>query len=98
MITEWKKAITVEEDNTDNINGRITSRSIFGMADNATGPEAVAMLRAKEDERLAAAIVAAAKKNQAKDKRSKDTTALVTTGSEVLKRLEQLGPNELLRL
>ena len=47
---------------------------------------------------MAAAAAAAAKKDQAKDKRAKDTPALVTTGSEVLKRLEQLGPNELLRL
>ena len=33
-----------------------------------------------------------------KDKRAKDTTSLVTTGSEILKRLEQLGPSELIRL
>ena len=40
----------------------------------------------------------AAKKDQAKNKRAKDTTALVTTGSEILQRLEQLGHGELLRL
>jgi hypothetical protein len=98
VIKEWKKATTVEEDNTDNINGRISSRNIFGMAGSATGPEALALLRAKEDIRLEAAAAAAVKKNQAKDKRAKDTSALVLTGSEVLKRLEQLGPNELPRL
>ena len=38
------------------------------------------------------------KKDQAKDKRARDTTAFVTTGSEILKRLEQLGPSELHRL
>jgi hypothetical protein len=98
VIKEWKKAITVEEDNTDNINGRISSRNIFGMAGSATGPEALALLRSKENLRLEAAAAAAAKKNQAKDKRARDTATLVTAGSEVLKRLEQLGPNELLRL
>ncbi len=56
------------------------------------------MLKAKKEKREAAVVVAAAKKNQAKDKRARDTTALVTTGSEILKRLEQLGPSELHRL
>jgi len=32
VIKEWKKAITMEEDNTDNINGKIMSKNIFGMA------------------------------------------------------------------
>jgi hypothetical protein len=36
VIKEWKKATTVEEDNTNNINGRISSRNIFGMAGSAT--------------------------------------------------------------
>jgi 6-phosphogluconolactonase/glucosamine-6-phosphate isomerase/deaminase len=56
------------------------------------------MLKVKEDEKVAAAAAADIKKDQAKDKRAKDTTALVTTGSEIKKRLEQLGPSELLRL
>ncbi len=33
-----------------------------------------------------------------REKKIRDTTTLVTTGSEILKRLEQLGPSELLRL
>ena len=32
-----------------------------------------------------------------KDKKAKDITALVTVGTEILKRLEQLGTSELLR-
>ena len=45
------------------------------------------MLKVKGNERMAAAttFVAAAKKDQAKDKRAKDITALVTTGSEIMK-------------
>jgi hypothetical protein len=56
------------------------------------------MLKAKEDKMVTAAAVDAAKKCTTKDKRAKDTTSLVTTGSEIMKRLEQLGPSELLRL
>ena len=56
------------------------------------------MLKEKEDKREAAAVAAAAKKDQAKDKRARDTTALVTTSSEILKRLEQLCPSEKHRL
>ncbi len=47
---------------------------------------------------MAVADAAAAKKDQAKEKKARDTTVFVTTGSEILKRLEQLGPSELLRL
>jgi hypothetical protein len=96
-IGEWRKTSTVEEDNT-NKNNRITSRNIWGLEGSATGDEALEMLKTKEDKRVAAAAAVAAKKDQAKDKRAKDTTVLVTAGSEILKRLEQLGPSELLRL
>ena len=54
------------------------------------------MYLTSEKKRVVAAIDVAAKKDQAKEKKARDTTALVTTGSE--KRLEQLGPSELLRL
>jgi len=47
----------------------------------------MAMLKAKEDERLAATSADAAKKDQTKEKKARDTTALVTTGSGILKRL-----------
>ena len=57
-----------------------------------------AMLKAKEHAKEADVVADVAKKDQAKEKRAKDTPALVTTGSEILKRLEQLGPCELLRL
>ncbi len=60
---------------------------------SATGEQAMAMLKAKEDERVAGVAAAAAKKDQAKDKRARDTSALVLTGSEIMKRLEQLGPS-----
>ena len=46
----------------------------------------------------ATSTVVVAKKDKAKDKRVKDITALVTTASEILKRLDHLDPNELLRL
>ncbi len=54
------------------------------------------MLKKNQDERVAKSAAAAAKKDQAKTKRTKDITALVTTGSEIVTRLEPLGPSELL--
>jgi hypothetical protein len=98
VIGEWMRTITTEEDNENNMAKRISSRDIYGEAGSATGDTALAMLKAKEDKRVALAAAAAAKKNTTKDKRAKDTTSLVTTGSEILRRLEQLGPSELLRL
>jgi len=55
------------------------------------------MLMTKEDKKEATTAAAAGKKDQAKDKRARNITALVTTGSEILQRLEQLGPYEMLR-
>jgi hypothetical protein len=53
------------------------------------------MHKAKKDERMAATDLAAAKKDKAKDKRAIDITTMLTTGSEILKRFEQLGPKDL---
>ncbi len=50
--------------------------------------EALAMLKAKEDKKEEVLVVIAAKKEQAKDKSARDSTALVTTGSEILQRLD----------
>ena len=77
---------------------RITSKDIFGLVGSATGEEALAMLKAKEDKKQAADDAAAEKRDAATEKKARSTTALVTTGSEVLKRLEQRGPSELTRL
>ena len=52
----------------------------------------MAMLKGKEDKKVATAVAIATKKGQVKNKRAKDTSALVTAGSEILKRLEQLRP------
>ena len=89
---------TTEEDNETNMTKRISSRDMYGHAGSVTGDIALALLKAKEDKREEVVVAAAAKKSTAKDKRAKDTTTLVTTGSEILKRLEHLGPSELLRL
>jgi hypothetical protein len=98
VIWEWRKTSIVEENNT-NKNNKITIRNIFGQMGRATREQALAMLKAKEDEKVEAGAVAVVKKYQAMDKIAKDTnTALVTTGLEILKRLEQLGLSELLRL
>ena len=56
------------------------------------------LFSSKDDKKQAADAAAAEKRDAATEKRARSTTALVTAGSEVLKRLEQLGPNELLRL
>jgi hypothetical protein len=47
---------------------------------------------------MAEVVVVVAKKDKMKEKKARDTIALVTTGTEILNRLEQLGPSELLRL
>ena len=83
--------ITTEEDNETNMAKRISIKDIYSHAGNAKGDESLAMLKDKEDRKEADVAAAAAKKDQAKDKRAKDTFALVLTGSEILTRLEQLG-------
>jgi len=98
IIGEWMRMIPNEEDNETNIAKRISSRNVFDKAVSATKDKSLTMLKAKSDAKEEDVIALAAKKDQAKDKRAKYTTALVTTGSEIMKRLEQLGPSELLRL
>ncbi len=65
---------------------------------SATGDEAVEMLKKNQDAKEAAAAATAAKKEQSKTKKTANTTVLFTTGSEILARLERLGPSELSRL
>ena len=69
IVGEWRKASTVEEDNS-NKNYKIYSRNIYGQVGSATGDEAMAMLKMNQDERVAAAAAAAAKKDQAKTKKT----------------------------
>jgi hypothetical protein len=97
VIREWMGTIITEEDNEANLAKRISSRDIYGHVGSATRDEALVMLKVKEDGKEAAVAAVAAKKDQAKDKRAKDTYALVLTGSEIMTRLEPLGPSELLR-
>ncbi len=88
VIGEWRKASTVEDANANNVNNRITIRNIFGLVGNGIGEQALTMFKAKEDERLAAVAADSAKKEQTREKKARDTIALVTTGYEILKRLE----------
>ncbi len=48
----------------------------------------MAMLHASEEKRVAAVAAAAVKKVLATEKKARDTSALVITGFEILKRLE----------
>ena len=73
-------------------------KNIFGLVGSATEEEVLAMLKANENMKEARVAVADAEKDQAKDKSARDITDLITTGSEILERLEQLGPSELLRI
>ena len=99
MFGEWMMTINVEEENeTRSMAKRISSRHIFGHVGSATRDEALAMLKTKEDKKQAADAAAAEKRDAATEKRARSTTALVTAGSEVLKRIEQHGRAELLRL
>jgi hypothetical protein len=58
-ISEWRKATVVEEP-TQRENNRIPSKDVFGLPGSATGEHAMAILKAKEDARIAAATAAAA--------------------------------------
>ena len=99
MFGEWMMTINVEEENeTRSMAKRISSRHIFGHVGSATGDEALALLKTKDDKKQAADAAAAEKRDAATEKRARSTTTLVNTGSEVLRRLEQRGPAELLRL
>ena len=88
----------MKEDNSNTMNNKINKRSIFGLVDSVTREQALAMLKANEDKRMASSTDVVANKNQAEDKRANDVTVLVTTVSEIMKRLEQLGPSKLSRL
>jgi len=98
VFREWKRTINTEKDNENNMTKRISSSDIYGHAGSATEDITLAMLKTEEDKREAFVALVAAKKDTTKDKRAKDTTALVTTGSEILKSLEQLDLSELMRL
>jgi hypothetical protein len=87
VIEEWISTIIVEEDVETSMAKRITSRDIFGQVGSATGEEALAILKAKNDKKEAATPVAA-NKEETKEKRAKYITAFVITGSEILQRLE----------
>jgi hypothetical protein len=58
----------------------------------------LAIIKAKNDKKVAEAAVVVVKKDETKEKRANDITAFVTTGSEILQRPEQRGLDELLRL
>ncbi len=74
---------------------RMIIKNIFDLVGIASEEESLEMLNAKEDTKEAGVALGAAKKEQAKGKRARDITALVTTGSEIPQRLEQLDLNDL---
>jgi hypothetical protein len=86
VIGGWRKASTVEEDNTSK-NNIITNVNIFGLVGSPTGEQALAILKAKEDEKVAIVVADFAKKVQMKEKKIRDTTTLGTTGSDITKKL-----------
>jgi hypothetical protein len=49
----------VEEGNASNMNSLIISRNIFGLVGSSTGKQALAMLNAKEDERVTTTVAPA---------------------------------------
>ena len=71
---------------------------MYEQVSSAMGDEALATLKKNQDDRVAASATVAANKDQANTKKTKDITALVTTGSEIMTRLEHLGPSEMIRL
>jgi hypothetical protein len=84
IIGEMRKTSTVEE-GTSNKNNRIPSKIIFGVVGSVAREQVLAMLKTKEDEKVAASTAFDAKKDQTKENKAIDTTALVTTGFDILK-------------
>ncbi len=78
-----------EEDETRLMARKITSKDIYGHPGSATRCKILALPKAKEDKKQAADDVVAEKRVASTEKRARSTTAFVTAGSEVLKRLEQ---------
>ncbi len=68
IVDEFKKSSRVAKETTTQETGRITSRHIFGIARSATGKEAMARYKAKDDEKKAAYAITTAKNDEQKKK------------------------------
>jgi hypothetical protein len=55
------------------------------------------MLNAKEDDREASTTAAKDNKEQANEKKAKDTAIMVTVGAHLLEKIERHGPSEINR-
>ncbi len=65
LIGEWRKANIIEHAAPRESN-RISSKKIFGLRGSATGGQGLARLKAREDDKVAAALATTSKKKQAK--------------------------------
>jgi hypothetical protein len=94
IITELRTPIlTTHEELTARENTTITNKGISGIACNFRGAKAIAKLKARIEERLAAKTSLASRKEITKDKNAMKTAMLVTinTGVEVLSIIETQG-------
>ena len=71
---ESTEATAVEETTTTMDDRRMTSKNIHNLPGSATGEEALAILKARDEERAAVVDDAFAKKEEQKKKKARDTT------------------------
>jgi hypothetical protein len=74
--------------------GKITNRDIYGMPSSVAGNEAARRLKKKGDEKRAKESATASKKELNNNTKAKETAERVTRrgpGSDLLKKIEQLG-------
>ena len=63
LIAEWRKATIIEEAAPRESN-RVSSNHIFGLSGSVTGEQGLAKLKARKDEKVAAAFVTVSKKER----------------------------------
>ena len=73
--------------------GRLTTKNSFGKPGSATGEEVMEMARQRYEERKRKADEEVAKRSEKEEKRRQLLVSLVTTGAELLKKIEHQGPN-----
>jgi hypothetical protein len=92
IIIEWRTKIsTMSQEPTTGESTGISSKDLSALACSFKGNEAIAKLRAREEDMLATSTSLASRKEMTKDNNALKIAKLVTTGAEVLSMIETQG-------
>lgn len=94
ILSEWMLSNAAERPDRT----RITSKNLHNLKGSATGAEGLRLVMERNAQNNAKEAAAADKREQAKQKKAVEVSALVTKGSAILKTLEQKGEAKLYRL